>query len=105
RRAGTGRRQPHGVLVAVMPALPQPRWSWWLALLCMGCLAPAAAGSPAAQAVHEIDTARSRIGFTLKTRWGQELEGRFPQWRGVIEQVTPQRRRVRLQLPTGEVEI
>lgn len=83
----------------------QPRRSWWLVLLCMGSLAPAVTGTPEPPATTEIDTARSRIGFTLRTRWGQELEGRFPQWRGVIEQVTPQRRRVRLQLPTSEVEI
>ncbi len=73
-------------------------WPYWLALLCAGLL-PAAAGAA------EIDTAHSRIGFTLKTRWGQELEGRFPQWQGEIVPVSPQRRRVRLLLPTSEVEI
>ncbi|NLW95538.1 YceI family protein [Luteimonas wenzhouensis] len=78
-------------------------WHWWLALLCAGWLAPVAASPPGPAA--EIDTARSRIGFTLKTRWGQELEGRFPQWSGTIEPVSAQRRRVRLRLPTSEVEI
>ena len=52
----------------------------------------------------EIDTAQSRIGFTLKTRWGQSLDGRFPQWRGEIVPAGD-RRQVRLKLPTADVEI
>ena len=48
----------------------------WLVLLAAW---PAMAAKPV-----EIDTAQSRIGFTLKTRWGQSLDGRFPQWRGEI---------------------
>lgn len=52
----------------------------------------------------EIDTAQSRIGFTLKTRWGQSLDGRFPQWRGEIVP-TGDRKQVRLTLPTADVEI
>ncbi|HRN60867.1 MAG TPA: YceI family protein [Luteimonas sp.] len=75
--------------------MSRARW-WWLALAA--CLA-------APLAAAEIDTAQSRIGFTLKTRWGQELEGRFPQWRGAIVSVPGQRRQVQLQLPTGDVEI
>lgn len=69
----------------------------WLVLLgaWLAMAAPAA----------EIDTAKSRIGFTLKTRWGQALEGRFPQWQGEIVPVSEQRRQVRLRLPTDGVEI
>jgi len=77
---------------------PVPSWSYWLALLCAGCLLPAAGAA-------EIDTAQSRIGFTLTTRWGQALDGRFPQWRGEIVPTSAQRRQVRLLLPTSEVEI
>ena len=69
----------------------------WLALLGLA----AALSAPAS----EIDTALSRIGFTLKTRWGQSLEGRFPDWQGEIVEVSEQRRQVRLRLPTREVEI
>lgn len=69
----------------------------WLALLGLAV----AMSAPAS----EIDTALSRIGFTLKTRWGQSLEGRFPQWQGEIVQISDQRRQVRLRLPTREVEI
>ncbi|TWT19328.1 polyisoprenoid-binding protein [Luteimonas marina] len=53
----------------------------------------------------EIDTAKSRIGFSLKTRWGQALEGRFPRWQGEIVPVSELRRQVRLRLPTDGVEI
>lgn len=76
------------------------RWGRWPALLALAV----ALLLPAAWAA-EIDTARSRIGFQLKTRWGQVLEGRFPDWSGEIIQVTDQRRQVRLRLPTREVEI
>ena len=73
------------------------RWgACWLALLAAG---PAPAAKPV-----EIDTAQSRIGFTLKTRWGQSLDGRFPQWRGEIVPAGD-RRQVRLKLPTADVEI
>ncbi|HLT44193.1 MAG TPA: YceI family protein [Luteimonas sp.] len=75
------------------------RWPCWLALMWAGCLLPVAA------AAAEIDTARSRIGFTLKTRWGQAMDGRFPQWQGEIASVSERRRQVRLRLPTSEVEI
>ena len=69
----------------------------WLVLLAAGV----SLSAPAA----EIDTALSRIGFTLKTRWGQTLDGRFPDWRGEIVAVSDARRQVRLRLPTGDVEI
>lgn len=76
------------------------RWARWLVLLG----AWTALSAPAAPAA-EIDTTQSRIGFTLKTRWGQSLEGRFPDWRGEIVEVSEQRRQVRLHLPTRDVEI
>ena len=53
---------------------PAGQWWRWLALVLTAlaalCALPAVA--------TEIDPAHSRIGFTLKTRWGQALEGRFP---------------------------
>ncbi len=74
------------------------RWCrWWLALLAA---APALASKPV-----EIDTGHSRIGFTLKTRWGQSLDGRFPNWHGEIVSAPGDRKQVRLKLPTAEVEI
>lgn len=52
-----------------------------------------------------IDVAQSRIGFTLKTRWGQTLEGRFPSYRGEILALPDGRLQVRLSLSAADVEI
>jgi polyisoprenoid-binding protein YceI len=58
-------------------------------------------------AVHaaEIDQQHTRIGFTLKTRWGQVLQGRFPRYSGRIESLEDGRERVRLQLSSNDIEI
>ncbi len=53
----------------------------------------------------EIDTQNTRIGFTLKTRWGQVLRGRFPHYSGRIETLEDGRYRVRLLLSAKDVEI
>ena len=53
----------------------------------------------------DIDQQHTRIGFTLKTRWGQVLLGRFPRHNGRIETLDDGRHRVRLQMSTREVEI
>lgn len=52
-----------------------------------------------------LDTTRSEIGFTLRTRWGQALHGRFPRWSGVIETLPAGAHQVHLSLATDEVEI
>ncbi len=66
--------------------------------------AGAVIGSAAAEAA-DIDPAHTRIGFTLKTRWGQVLEGRFPRFGGRIETLEDGRHRVRLRFSAREVEI
>ncbi len=66
--------------------------------------AGAVIGSAAAEAA-DIDPAHTRIGFTLKTRWGQVLQGRFPRFSGSIETLDDGRHRVRLQMSAREVEI
>lgn len=53
----------------------------------------------------EIDPATTRIGFTLKTRWGQVLQGRFPKYSGEIEALEDGRSRVRLRLSARDIEI
>lgn len=62
------------------------------------------AGAGTARAAG-IDDVHSRIGFTLKTRWGQVLDGRFPAYRGDVQVLPDGRRRVRLRLAAREVEI
>lgn len=53
----------------------------------------------------DIDPVASHIGFTLRTRWGQVLEGRFPDARGEVAELPDGRHQVRLQLSARSVEI
>ena len=53
----------------------------------------------------EIDPLATRIGFTLKTRWGQSLQGRVPGAHGEVAELPDGRHQVRLQLPARSVEI
>lgn len=71
---------------------------WWLPItLCLLAMASARAA--------QIDTVHSRLGFSLQTRWGQRLEGRFPQYEGEIVELGDGRHRVQLRLAAGAVEI
>jgi polyisoprenoid-binding protein YceI len=53
----------------------------------------------------EVDPVASRIDFTLTTRWGQPLQGRFPDAHGEVAELGDGRHQVRLQLSTRSVEI
>ncbi|HSR66203.1 MAG TPA: YceI family protein, partial [Xanthomonadaceae bacterium] len=53
----------------------------------------------------EIDPGTSHIGFRLTTRWGQTLQGRFPDSGGVVQSLADGRHQVRLRLSTRTVEI
>src|SRR3546814_2660476 len=53
----------------------------------------------------EIDPAASRVGFTLKTRWGRTLVGHFPHYEGVVAALPDGRHQVRLRLSAATVEI
>ncbi|MGN6113690.1 MAG: YceI family protein [Luteimonas sp.] len=72
------------------------------ALLAAALLLLALAGAALAA---EIDSAASRVGFSLSTRWGQALQGRFPTLQGWVDDLGQQRRRVRLVLSARDVEI
>ncbi|MCD9028029.1 YceI family protein [Luteimonas sp. BDR2-5] len=80
----------------------RPRPGLRIAVVALALLA---AGSSGASSRIALDTALSQIGFTLKTRWGQTLEGHFPSWHGEIVVLDDGRHQVRLLLPTREVEI
>lgn len=63
------------------------------------------AAASLATSAAEIDAHRSRAGFTLQTRWGQQLEGHFPSMRGAVDDLGDGHHRVRLILSTTDVEI
>lgn len=70
----------------------------------VGLLLGLAFAAPPARAA-DIDPHASQIGFRLTTRWGQTLQGRFPDSGGVVEQLADGRHQVRLRLSTRTVEI
>lgn len=53
----------------------------------------------------KIDAVASQVGFTLTTRWGQTLKGRFPHVEGDIAVAADGRHQVRLRLFTRDVLI
>lgn len=74
--------------------------AWRVAATGM-CFALAALAAGA----QEFDRARSSIGFELQTRWGQRLQGVFPEYHGDVETLPDGRHRVRMALRTASVEI
>lgn len=80
-----------------------------LALLTGGAqaagLAQAASPVPGAVAVYELDPARSRLDFEVRTRIGQRLRGEFPRYEGRVERLPGGQQRVRLRISTAAAEI
>ncbi len=74
----------------------------WLALLCLVLLCAAPAW---AQGRNDFDPAHTRLGFELRTRWGQVLDGVFRRYEGSVEHLPDGRQQVRLRMYTHEVEI
>lgn len=54
---------------------------------------------------QDFDQMRSSIGFELQTRWGQRLQGVFPDYHGHVETLPDGRHRVSITLRTASVEI
>ena len=86
--------------VATVLVLPVVAAALATALLATTALAT---GRPAPAA--EVDSQHTRIGFSLKTRWGQSLRGRFPTYAGRIEVLDDGRERVHLRMSTRDIEI
>lgn len=53
----------------------------------------------------QFDPVHTAFEFHLRTRWGQRIEGRFPQYDGGVERLPDGEWRVRVALATGAVEI
>lgn len=82
-----------------MTARVRGRGRWICGLLALLALVSAVATAA------DIDPTATRIGFTLRTRWGQVLQGRFPDARGEVAELADGRHQVRLELPARAVEI
>lgn len=74
------------------------RWCRWLAIAAW-CAGAASAGA------QEIDPERSRMGFELRTRWGQRVEGVFTRHQGVVTVLADGRQQVQLTLAAAGVEV
>jgi polyisoprenoid-binding protein YceI len=82
----------------------------WIAMLLLagvgaGMAAEARAPSTAGHPVTAVVRADSQFAFTLHTRWGQVLIGRFPNAEGEVIVLPDGRREVRLKLDAETVEI
>lgn len=75
------------------------------AIALLAALLMAAGMAWATAQAAQIDPVRSRLGFSLQTRWGQTLEGRFPRYEGEIAVLADGRHRVQLRLASAAVEI
>jgi polyisoprenoid-binding protein YceI len=73
-----------------------------LAALVLGALLSAPV---LAQGRNDFDPANTRLGFELRTRWGQVLDGVFRQYEGSVEHLPDGRQQVRLRMYTRDVEI
>ncbi|MGY0560560.1 YceI family protein [Luteimonas sp. A277] len=76
----------------------------WLLIACFPMLLPFPAGAGGG-ADLVIEEQSSQVGFVLRTRWGQHLEGVFPSYRGVVVDMPGGERQVRMVLDATSVEI
>jgi polyisoprenoid-binding protein YceI len=60
---------------------------------------------PTAAGNTRLDPAHSRFGFELRTRWGQHIEGNFPDYEGSVTTLDDGRRQVRIRLASGTVQV
>ncbi|QSX79945.1 YceI family protein [Lysobacter solisilvae] len=103
----------------VLPSRRARRLAWAGLTAAVCGLAPAWAQAPAPAtesttspdpaavpvAPTRLDPAHSRFGFELRTRWGQRVDGNFPRYEGEVIPLPDGRRRVRIRLATGSVEV
>lgn len=74
-----------------------PGWRRWLAVVA--CCTGATAGA------QEIDAARSRMEFELRTRWGQRVQGEFTRHQGQVSVLSDGRQQVQLSLSAAAIDV
>lgn len=74
------------------------RWHRWLATVVC-CAGAVAAGA------QEIDNEHSRIGFELRTRWGQQVDGTFARHQGRVTVLADGSQQVQLTLAAAAIEV
>jgi polyisoprenoid-binding protein YceI len=76
----------------------------WLLLWC-GLAWPAAAQRPDQPGFIEFDRGHTEFGFQLRTTWGQQVTGSFPEYDGEMVVMADGRHQVRIRLRTDAVQI
>lgn len=72
-----------------------------IAAACIACLpVPAQAASE-----RRFDPAHTQFRFDVRTRWGQSVGGVFARWDARLQELPGGRRRVRVSLDAGSVEV
>lgn len=74
------------------------------ATLAAATAMPVGAGAPTST-VLPFDESHSSVGFRLRTRWGQRLQGDFPAYEGEVRVTADGRREVRVRLDSTEMVI
>lgn len=77
---------------------------WIATLLLAGVGAGAVSARPVAQRIAVFEPS-SRVEFSMRTRWGQTLFGRFPDATGEVVQLPDGLRQVRITLKAASVDI
>ena len=77
--------------------MTQPRIGALIALAVALCLATPAAA--------KFDPAGTAFGFHLRTRWGQRIDGTFPQYSGEVRRLAEDQRQVHLMLDADAVQL
>ena len=75
-------------------------WKRWMVAMAGLAMLVGTVQASSLQRAGIIDARESWAGFSLRTRWGQTLDGHFPDMRGEILAVAGERRQVRVTLST-----
>ena len=94
-----------GIRPARNRAFRVPRGAAAGATLAALLAASSVAGAVPPAVGDAVDPGRSGVDFTLKTRWGQTLDGRMPVIAGEVATLADGRRQVWLSLSARDVEI